>query len=1507
MPESTLRAYLTEIDDLIEHEQLDEAIAHSRHILQTYPKHLDTYRLLGKAYLEAKRYGDAADIFQRVLSAIPDDFVAHVGMAIVREDEGNTEAAIWHMERAFETNPANPAIQQELRRLIGRRDGIEPHKIRLTRGALARMYAHGELYPQAVAELQAALQEDPDRADLQVVLADMYWRTGQRAEAVELCNRILERLPFCREANRILAAGLQAAGRNDEAAAYHRRLAMLDPYAGFISAGTADPQTVAAESVRIEKLSWAPGQALPAGQPEWASSLGVDLRATEPASQEPPPAPVPSWLETLEAQKGPPAGIPASEEPPTAPFAEVPEEAKSEIPSWMRQAGWQEASGEAVETHLSFSEEEIATLDTGGPPIEAAASPPEGELAPGQIPEWLRAKVATPGTPAAVPAEEATPAETAGVAVPEWIDDITPPPLTPEGEAAPAYEQSLWPPTEPAAEPEASSLEAEPSARPGWAESAPPPEMGMEGLGPGELPTWLEEPSPGATDTIITWLGDKAGREPGAGETAPPWLGETAAPGAEPDMAAAIESEPEAFKGPPPEDTLSEDFISERTPGWLSAVADAAAQQEPFRPDEAARLRERGETVQASAEGEDWLEGNEEPEAVEPASAAEAPDWLRGLKSIEPSEPSESAPGEEVPEWLREPSEVEAAGAPPGQEPPDWLGGMAGTEPVEEPEVPAEAWGELAGVAQPAEPAPTPVEEAPDWLEGLAESELGEAAEPSAAEAGGDWLRAMAESEEASVVAQGPRPTEKPGAPDWLRDLGEAAALAPSEPVPSFEVPVTEGAVAPEFEGEIEWLPEMPDETAAGAIEEAPPSEARAMAGVGLAAGRLDEDDVLKWLEGLAAEQEGAEAPAAMIGEGIGPGLPPAVEEAAPVLEERELPEAPVEGLEWLDRLAEERGIEAGIEAGMAEVGEVVGGTPEWLLETTPMEAGPQAPIPAPEVSEELPEWLRFADETKPVELPAAPEPALEAGQWPFGKEAATPFDGVIEAAAEPEAFAPLPAPEHVGETGFETAQWLREFEVGEPEMGYVPPEEAAAPEVEAPPIPEEVPAAAGVEGPAATGEEVVLLLPGDEALRALEAELEQSIPEWLRRSGEPMAALEAEEAPRPRLEVQPARDVMGMPAEPPAAVAAPTPEPAEMPPPAAPEPVAPPAPAFEAAPPAPPFEAPTPIFEVAPPAPPLVVPAPTPEPVAAPTPIFEAAPPAPPLEVPAPAPAPVAAPTPIFEAAPPAPKIPAEPVVALPPVAPPTPPPPTLAPERAAPVPVEVPPFEVEAAPRARILPTEVVFPTPPVIAPPAPAIEAAPAVPPVPTEAVVPPPAVVPAALAPVVTPARPPEAPAPEPSFVAPPRPAVEAPMPAPVPTPPAERPMIVTPPPAPTPAAVWPVAVVAAPAPSEAIPMPEAASVVAPRVAPPKPAPPSPAELLEAARGAMTAGDIQTSLGRYAALIRKKRELDTVIEDLRSALGRGSALPEVWQALGDAYMKADRLPEAIEAYRRGLESV
>ena len=124
MAKISLRAYNHEIGNLIDHGQTEEASAHCKYILKIFPKHLDTYRLLGKAYLESQRYSEASDILQRVLAVVPDDFVSQIGLSIIREDEGNLDAAIWNMERAFEVQPSNAAVQEELRRLYGNRDGV---------------------------------------------------------------------------------------------------------------------------------------------------------------------------------------------------------------------------------------------------------------------------------------------------------------------------------------------------------------------------------------------------------------------------------------------------------------------------------------------------------------------------------------------------------------------------------------------------------------------------------------------------------------------------------------------------------------------------------------------------------------------------------------------------------------------------------------------------------------------------------------------------------------------------------------------------------------------------------------------------------------------------------------------------------------------------------------------------------------------------------------------------------------------------------------------------------------------------------------------------------------------------------------------------------------------------------------------------------------------------------------------------------------------------------------
>ncbi len=306
MAKVPLRIYNREIENLTDRGQTEEAIAHCLYILKTYSKHLDTYRLLGKAFLEGQRFGEATDIFQRVLSAIPDDFVSHIGMSIIREDEGDLDGAIWHMERAFDAQPSNAAVQDELRRLYGRRDGLEPPRVRLTRGALVRMYARGDLYFQAIAEIRAALKEDPQRPDLKVVLARMYHLSGQQVEAAEVCSDLLKKFPYCFEANRILSEILPETSRAEEAEIYKQRVYALDPYMAFVNPASPLPTDVPDNAVLIERQEWAPDQEADYKQPQWASSLGIQIEGSPTESSQ-----IPDWLMSSEAASAAPADLTA--------------------------------------------------------------------------------------------------------------------------------------------------------------------------------------------------------------------------------------------------------------------------------------------------------------------------------------------------------------------------------------------------------------------------------------------------------------------------------------------------------------------------------------------------------------------------------------------------------------------------------------------------------------------------------------------------------------------------------------------------------------------------------------------------------------------------------------------------------------------------------------------------------------------------------------------------------------------------------------------------------------------------------------------------------------------------------------------------------------------------------------------------------------------------------------------------------------------------------------------
>ncbi len=256
MAQIGLRVYDREIESMIDRGQIDEAIAHCKYILKDFPKHIETYRLLGKCYLESQRYVEAADILQRVLSVYPDDFISHIGMSIICEDENNLEKAIWHMERALEVQPSNSAVNSELRRLLTLRDGSEPTKVHLSQGAYIRMCVKSGLHEQAIAEAKSALSKEPQRIDLDLILAKMYSETGQQSNALDQLTIILNKLPYCYDANLLMTQILSSSNRSAEMKTYTDRLVAIDPYFAFIDSESPSPDLVLDDAVAIEKNEW---------------------------------------------------------------------------------------------------------------------------------------------------------------------------------------------------------------------------------------------------------------------------------------------------------------------------------------------------------------------------------------------------------------------------------------------------------------------------------------------------------------------------------------------------------------------------------------------------------------------------------------------------------------------------------------------------------------------------------------------------------------------------------------------------------------------------------------------------------------------------------------------------------------------------------------------------------------------------------------------------------------------------------------------------------------------------------------------------------------------------------------------------------------------------------------------------------------------------------------------------------------------------------------------------
>jgi tetratricopeptide (TPR) repeat protein len=967
MAKVSLRVYNQEIETMIDRSQLDEAVAHCKHILKTFPKHLETYRLLGKAFLEYKRFPDAADIFSRVLVAAPDDFVANVGMSIIRDEANRLDEAIWHMERAFETQPSNAAIQSELQRLYGRREGVQPPRIRMTRGALAHMYVQGELYPQAISEIKGVLKDDPGRTDMQVLLARAYYKSGLKNDAAEVASAVLRNNPYCLDANRVLVEIL-GVDHPESVQAYRQRVVELDPYAAQVTSSVFSSDEVPNMAVTLERLDWN-GQPV-SMQPDWEATQAISLEGSQRPEEQP------DWLRSNFGETSAPSQ-PTSlgESLPSAPVFDAaapsaqPPEPVEDIPDFLRAAGWGQATGAFDESKSVFADEEPASaaqpIEQGDLPdwVKAMAPPPAetpteaeempdwinkigssalpGSSEPSSAPDWLK----TSEPPAAQPADEQ----------PDWLNEFS----ASQGSAPAASEdQPDW------LRSFASETDAAPSAAPtndlDWLNqldetvASKPAEPGGAEADFRKSFASQPEATPGASDDDLSWLGQ-------LGDTVESKPGEPAS--SESDFFKSLTGQPEAAPSAAPDDDLSWlgqlGETAESKPGEPASVQPAPATEEfdflneltadagQLAPAATPGTPAAESLGMSSAEQDDsfaWLEnlaakqGATEGLLTQPEERLqEEPDWIKQVKGADAGQPAATEPPVEQPPAEQPPVAQPAANleelGKSEQEQDDsfaWLEGLAAkqgategllTKPEErlekEPEwvQQAKTLGEQPEVPQEQEP---PVTEPVASLEELGKSEQEQ--DDSFA-----WLESLA-AKQGATEGLLTKPEERlHEEPDWVKQAKEVEAQQPPAPAP-----VPESLISA-VDDTAAWLRNL-DEEEAAAVPETP---------------SMDETAV--WLKNLDEPEK----------------VQPEPVEAAPA---DDLPA-------WMQNLGESEGQVPAGEPLISETLPEAAETSEWMSAIPPEQPAVQPP---PKVDTgSLPSWLRGLDEEKQV--PAATDEGLPA------------------------------------------------------------------------------------------------------------------------------------------------------------------------------------------------------------------------------------------------------------------------------------------------------------------------------------------------------------------------------------------------------------------------------------------------------------------------------------------------------------------------------------------------
>lgn len=198
--------YLKKIDNLTDNGNLEQAAFHCLYLLRQFPKMLRIYERLGRTFLEMDNYNGALNIYLRLCSAQPDNFLNHISLAYTYVECGRTENAIMHCETANCLQPDNQVILKNLG------NWMEAHSVsfssddRLLQEFSSGIRAYHEKdYTSACKHFLAAGKKPIPNLPI-LFLGLSYYEKGEIQKGIWLLESVLRREPYNQTALLTLAS-----------------------------------------------------------------------------------------------------------------------------------------------------------------------------------------------------------------------------------------------------------------------------------------------------------------------------------------------------------------------------------------------------------------------------------------------------------------------------------------------------------------------------------------------------------------------------------------------------------------------------------------------------------------------------------------------------------------------------------------------------------------------------------------------------------------------------------------------------------------------------------------------------------------------------------------------------------------------------------------------------------------------------------------------------------------------------------------------------------------------------------------------------------------------------------------------------------------------------------------------------------------------------------------------------------------------------------------------------